>query len=823
MTGLLRDLQSVLRQARRTPGFVVTASLTLALGIGANTAIFSVINGFLRPLPVPNPEQIVVVALNMAGDETGLRYRFSLKALQDYRERVTQFSDVFAFDLRISGITVNGKTTQFLHSAVTGNFFEGLRLHPAAGRLFVAGEGEQPMSEAIIVLSHNYWLKHFGGDQSVVGTIVRFDGTPATIVGVAPSGFKGLMEGTEMDGFVPLSLSRRVDAAPDRFFNDRTARRLTMFARLRPGVSLREAQAAVDVVAAQLVAEHPAEEKGTSARVVAETLARPMPWQILTSLLPFIRYFLFVLSSVVLLIACMNVANILLVRVTVREREMAVRASLGASRARLIRLLLIESLMLAALGTSLGIAVGKVLSLMFVDSINIGTDLPFRLDAYFDWKVFTYTAVAAIATGVIVGILPARRASRANVTGLLHDGGRSGSVSRSRQRVRNALVVAQVAGSLVLLIIAGLFVRNLTQAQRVDLGFDPHNVFTARLDTLNIGMSEARSNAFYDELHRRLNNLPGVESASLSFGVPLSWIFGAYVASPEGDDSDDVPKPAIGCNSVTPDYFNTLRIHVERGRGFTDQDAAGSKRVAIVNQVLASRFWPGQDPIGKRIEIPALPGQPWEVVGVAGMTKNYAIFEYPLPYFYIPNAQNPSFLRTLSVRSSAPLDDIRLRVEREIAALEPELPIADAKSLDEMIGGNIGFVLFRVGAWQATSMGVLGLALAIIGVYGVVSYQTTQREKEIGIRMALGAVPWDVRRLVLRQGIAMVLGGVGIGLVVTLVATTMMGRMIVLVSTTDPITFITVTSALVIAALAACYLPARRATKVEPVTVLRQE
>ncbi len=289
--------------------------------------------------------------------------------------------------------------------------------------------------------------------------------------------------------------------------------------------------------------------------------------------------------------------------------------------------------------------------------------------------------------------------------------------------------------------------RNLTQAQRVDLGFDPHNVFTARLDTLNIGLSEARSSAFYDELHRRLNNLPGVESASLSFGVPLGWVFGSYIAAPEGDDKDDVTEAG---DRMQQRHARLLQrrsgFRIERGRGFTDQDAAGSKRVAIINQVLASRFWPGQDPIGKRIEISALPGQPWEVVGVAGMTKNFAIFEYPLPYFYIPSAQNPSSLRTLSVRSAAPIDDIRLRVEREIAALEPELPIADAKSLDEMIGGNIGFVLFRVGAWQATSMGVLGLALAIIGVYGVVSYQTTQREKEIGIRMALGAVPWDVRR-----------------------------------------------------------------------------
>ena len=274
---------------------------------------------------------------------------------------------------------------------------------------------------------------------------------------------------------------------------------------------------------------------------------------------------------------------------------------------------------------------------------------------------------------------------------------------------------------------------------------------------------------------------------------------------------------------MSPEYFETLGIPIVRGRGFGDQDVRGTKRVAIINDVLAGRFWPGQDPIGKRIVVPATPGEPWEVVGIARTTKYLAVFEHPLPHFYLPLAQNPSFLRTLAVRASMPLSELRVRIEREIAALEPELPIADHKPLADLIAGNLGFVLFRVGAWQATSMGLLGLTLAVIGVYGVVSYQTQQREREIGIRMALGAMPGDVRRLVLGQGVTMVLAGIGIGLVITLILTTVLGRMLVLVSATDPLTFVAVTGALTIAAMVACYLPAMRATRVEPVTVLRQE
>jgi putative ABC transport system permease protein len=348
-------------------------------------------------------------------------------------------------------------------------------------------------------------------------------------------------------------------------------------------------------------------------------------------------------------------------------------------------------------------------------------------------------------------------------------------------------------------------------------------VLTARLDTQQIGYDEARSEAFYRELDRRIRALPGVESTSLSFTIPLSYIAGGYVAHAEGDaGATGEPRPAIGCNTVTPGYFETLRIPIVRGRGFDDRDAKDAPRVAIVNQTLAARFWPNQDPLGKRIEIPVIGGLPWLVVGVAADSKYLALFEPALPYFYLPQAQNPSLMRALQIRSSAPPADLRARVRREIEALEPGLPIADFKTLREVLEGNIGFVLFSVGALQATAMSVLGLVLAVVGVYGLVSFRTAQRSREIGIRMALGAVPADVRRLVLRQGAALVLAGIAIGLVLTGLLASMLTK-VLLVGASDPAAFALATALLTASAFTACYLPARRAMRVEPIAALRHE
>jgi predicted permease len=821
---MLQDLRYLLRQLRRSPAFGAVAVVTLALGIGANTAIFSLLNAFLRPLPVPDAGQLVVISNVMPGDETGLRFRFSFPALQDYRARATVFSDVFAYDIRIGGLSVNGKTLQFTYQMVSGNLFPALRLAPAAGRLFSSGEGERPNSEAVLVLGYGYWQRRFGGDRGVIGTVARFDGMPIRIVGVAPQGFRGLVDSAEMDGYVPLGTAPRFGRTADEFFTDRSRRGVMMLARLRPGVTLAQAQANVDLVARQLAAEYPATERGTTATVIPEPYARPFPMATLITILPLIRAILLVLSTVVLIIACTNVANLLLIRATVREREMAVRASLGASRARLIGALLIESGVLAVCGTALGLGLGWVLNVMLLRTIDLGTSFNFSLDPRFDWAVFTYAALTAIVTGLVVGALPARKASRASVTGLLHEDSRTGSAGATRNRVRQALVVAQIAGSLVLLIVAGLCVRNLRAAQRIDLGFNADQVLTARLDTLNIGMDGAHSAAFYDELRRRAQAMPGVTSASLSFSIPLGWIFGGYQVRREDDVPSDLePRPAIGTNSVSPEYFDTLQIPITRGRVFTSQDDLASTRVAIVNEALARRLWPDQEPIRKRVVISAFPNDRWQVVGVAKTTKYLAVFEHDLPHLYLPLAQNPSTLRQIEVRSTAPLAETRERLAGVIGELEPDLPIADMKSLRQTVNGNLGFVLFHVGAWQAGAMGTLGLVLALIGIYGVVSYQTSQRAKEIGIRIALGAEPDDVRGLVLRQGAWLIGIGIAAGLVLTFTLTAAVGKVLVLVSATDPLTFVVVTVLLAASALAACYIPAHRATRVPPVEALRHE
>jgi predicted permease len=827
---VIEDLRFALRQIQRAPGFAIAAVLTLALGIGANTAIFSIINGFFRPLPVPEPDRIVILSASMPGDETGLRYRFSFPALEEFRKANDVFSDVFGFFVRLGGITIDGRTTQFVHQSVTGNFFTGLGLTPAAGRLFHPGEGEDQTSETVIVLGHSYWMKHFGGDPAVIGKNVRFDGVAARIVGVAPAGFRGMFEGADMDGYLSIGGTRWIVGAP-RVLTDRSTRLMTTVARLAPGVSLARAQAAADVIARDLAAAYPTTDGRTAVRVVPETRARPVPMPFLSSLMPTVRALLLTLASLVLLIACMNVANLLLVRATVRQREMATRVALGAGRWRLLRLLLVESLLLSMLGAVLGVVLGSWSSSLFGGSLDVAMEVPLHLDFHFDWRVFSYALVIACATGLIVGILPALRASRTEVTELLHDGGRAGSAGGRRQRARSLLVVAQVAGSVVLLIVAGLFVRTLREAQRLDLGFDPQQVLIARLDPHQIGYDEARATTFFDELDRRVRELPGVESNSMSFSVPLGWIFASSVVLPEGAvASPDEPGASIGRNVVSPAYFETMRIPILHGRGFTELDVPGSPPVAIVNETLAARLWPNQDPIGRRFTVADASVWPegkadvmWQVVGVARDSKYLAVFEAPLPHFYLPIAQVPSFLRSLQIRSALPPELLGARLRDQVAQLDPDMPIADIRPLTEGLAGNIGFLLFRVGAMQAASLGGLGLVLAVIGVYGVVSYRAAQRAREIGIRLALGAQPGDVRTMVLRQGAVLVLGGMSVGLGVMLALGRLLAGLVVMVSVTDPLTFAGVAALLSATALAACYIPARRAMRVDPAVALRHE
>ena len=816
------DVRFAVRQIRRSPGFAISAVLTLALGIGANTGIFSLLNGYLRPLPVPNADRIVVLASEMPGDDTGFRFGFSFPALKDYRAETSVFSDVFGFQTRIGGLTANGKTTQFLYHAVTGNLFSGLQLAPILGRALEGTEGEHDSDEPVVILAYQFWQRRFGGDPAVVGTVVRIDGTPARVIGVTPREFHGLYQGAEIEGFVPLGTLLGRSSRPNRLFTDRTFRTLTVVARLRPGVSVESAQAAVDVVAQRLQRTYP-QEKDVTARVIPEPLARPVPMRFLSSLMPLLRGSLLGLATLVLLIACMNVANLLLVRGTVRQREMAMRAALGSGPARMIRLLLCESLLLAFAGMAAGLLLARWATGLFLGTIDIGSDLPLNLDFHYDWRVFLYAGAISGVTGLLMGIVPALRASRVDVRALLHDGGH-GTAGAGRQRLRSAMVVAQVAGSLVLLIVAGLCMRSLQRAQFVDLGFDATNIITARLDPHQIGYNVGRSIAFYDELERRLSGLPGVDAVSMSFSVPTGYIVDGAPVAKEGEVlGTEEPRSNVTCNTVTPSFFETLKIPIVHGRSFTAQDTDTAPLVVIVNETLARQLWPGEDPIGKRLVITRSEGRLWQVVGVARDSKYIAVFEGPLPHMYFAMKQSPFFMRVVYVRSPAPPEALKMLVGREIHALDADMPIADARPLREIVEGGIGFVLFHIGSVQAGAMGVLGLILAVVGVYGVVSYGASLRTREMGIRVALGASPAAVRGLVLRQGSVLVIVGIVVGLAIAAAVTRTLSTFFVLVGSLDILTFVAVTGLLGAIALVACYLPARRAMRVDPMTALRHE
>jgi len=816
MQTLLQDLRYASRQLWTNWGFTLLVVLTVSLGIGANTAIFSLVYGTLKPLPTHDPEQIVALAAQTKGDETGFRYRFSFPALQDFRQQADRFSDVFGFAIDQGGVSIGGKPFPFMYGEVTGNLFSALAIHPALGRLIEPGEGENPGADPTVVLGYTFWQKRYGGRADIVGQQIRINGVSVRVLGVTPAEFHGPYAGLDLEGYMPLSAYRY----DNTLFTNRGRRPLTILARMKPGVSLHAAQSSVDVLARRLEQQYPATDKDISVRVIPEPEARPTPGSMLAQHNP--EAFLLLLAAVVLALACMNVANLLLVRGTVRQRELAIRAALGSGRARLIRQALTESLLLAMLGAAGGLILGKWGSDGFSSSIDLATDFPTLLDFSFDWHVFAYALTAAVATGLLIGIWPAYRAGRTDAGAALHDGARGASGGPGRQRVRSALVIGQVAGSLMLLIIAGLFMRSLQNAQDLNVGFAPDHLLNARMDPEWAGYDQQRTKDFYRELERRVSALPGVQSASLAFSVPLGYIGSSLPVYIEGRPENPQPL-VIGNNSVDPSYFDTMQIRIVRGRAFTESDDEHVPRAAIVNQTMAARYWPGQDPLGKRFRTGSPAGPFWQVVGVAQDGKYVAVYESPIPYFYMPLAQNYSAMQVLQVRSLGAPEELSARVEREIHSLDPDMPITDLQTMQRALGGLGGFLIFRLGATQAAAMGILGLILAMVGVYGVVSYGAAQRTREIGIRMAMGARPIDILRLVLRQGVTLVGVGVLAGLVLTLAMARVLKRLVLMASATDPYAFVGVTLVLTAVALGACYIPARRAMRVDPMNALRHE
>jgi predicted permease len=815
---LWQDLRFAARMLRKSPGFTAVAVLTLALGIGCNTVIFSLVNAvLLRPLPVNDPHQLVTLSFEQPGG--AFTPVFSYPDYRDIRQQASAaFSDILAYRVGLDGLSVNGQADRIMIHYVTGNYFTLLGVNPALGRLILPSEGEAPGADPVLVLGYSYWQTRFAGDPNVIGKRVLVDGHPVTIVGVAPQQFRSVQAVIDVQGYLPLGMVLVEGNYPHELLTLRNMRMFSLVGRLRPDVTLHQAQTVLRIAEKRLSESYPTLLKGMTLDVQPEPLGR-IPLGGSQRLVAVSALFLG-MAALVLVLACVNLANLLMLRATARAKEIAMRAALGGSRSRLMRQLLTESVVLAFLGAVAGIVLGAWTSRVFSTPQVQG--IPIHLEAHFDWRVFGYAFAATALTSLMLGVLPALRASRVDLPKVAREGGQR--LSAGGQRLRNVLVAAQVAGSFLLLLVAGLLARSLESAQRLDLGFDPSNVVNFSLDPHYLGYDAVQGGQFFEEVLRRVRALPGVESASLGCCGPMipSPLFApvrmdGYIPPP------GQPDPTVFFNQVSRDFFKTLRIPIVRGRAFLASDGRNAPRVAIINETMAERYWPGQYPIGRKFQF-AGDSRPWmQVAGVVKDGKYLAISDRPQPYFYVPLEQNYGSSEVLLVRSHTAAETVMEEVRKEINALAPGLPVTGVETMLQQLDESGGLGSLRRNAFLAAGLGALGLALAVVGLYGVVSYTANQRTREIGIRMALGAQASSIRRLILGHGVRVVCAGLAVGAALSLAAAPVVRRFLIGISPTDPIAYAEVALLLVFVTLTACYIPVRRAMRVDPMVALRSE
>jgi len=815
METLWTDIRYGIRVLVKTPGLTLIGILTLALGVGLNTAVFSVVNAvILRPLPVRDSERLVVVTTQRSS--SGRLSGVSFPDLQDYRGATRDvFEDIAGYSVGFVGLTPeDGRPDRVLATWVTGNYFPLLDLRPAVGRLIRADEDDPGRVDSIVILGYSTWRRRFGGEPSIVGRATKVNGRPVTIVGVAPPEFFGTFAFSDSEVYLP------VNWAGGGELEERAARSLHTVARLRAGVTIAQAQAALDIVAARLERQFPDTNKDVVSKVLPERLARPEEDNARTNAVG--TTIMTVLVGLVLIIAAVNVTNLSLARAIGRQREIAIRAALGAGRGRLVRQLLTESLMLAALGGGAGVLFAAW-SGSLLARIKLPGDLPVRFDFHLDWRVLVYAGAAVLFTGMLVGVTPPLRASRVDLDEMLRDNGLGSQSGGDRHGMRRALVAAQIAVCFVLLVAAGLFIRSLARAEHLDLGFEGTDVLNIYMDVGQLGYTETQGRAFFDDIEQRVRAVPGVEDLSFALLIPMGYVNTTDAIDIDGQRAHAGKRPFAGQNAVGPHYFATMRIPIIHGRSFTEKDDGPARRVGVVNERFAEQFWPGRDPLGKRFSYTG-PNGPWvEVVGVTRTGKYRFLFENPWPYFYVPLAQHYTGLRVLQVRTSLPPEILAASIERIIHAREPELVLFDVQSMARALGGGYGLFLVRAAAVGGAIFGILGLALALVGLYGTVSYMASQRTHEIGVRMALGATPRHVLRLTLKQGMAPVAAGLGIGLLGAIAATRSMSSLLYGGTANDPLTFAGVALLLAVAALGASYVPARRAVQIDPMVALRHE
>ena len=820
MENLLKDLRYALRVLRKTPGFAMIAILALGLGIGANTAIFSVFNGMLwRPLPVKDPQQLVVLASKAPAIDFPLN--LSYPDFLDYRQLKSVFYDMVAYAPSPVNFVAEGRPERAWAEMVSGSYFSVLGLGAVRGRTFAADEGWVAGKDALIVLGYKYWQQRFGGDDQVIGRTVQVNQHPFTIIGVAPEKFHGCYYFLEPDIYVPLTSLPLLDPNQAETLNRRTASYLRVLARLQPGVTPAQAMAAAEPTDRRLSQEFPDSHKDQKSLVIPELAARPEPG--LGEFMSKAVVVFMLLVGLVLLIACANVANLILARANGRRKEIATRTALGATRWRMMGQLLTESILLALCGGIAGLLLARWAALALM-SIHIPTDIPLHLfDLRMDWRVFTFSFLAALLTGVVAGILPALQGSRTDLADVLKAGGRSGGASTGQHRFRNALVVAQVAVSLVLLACAGFFIRSFQNSARVDMGFRVDHTLMMSTDVGLQGYSEGRGLQFYKQVSERVRALPGVRNAAFASYIPMGYANSLVNVFPEGQAIDDKSQTETAFDDrVEPAYFRTAGVPVIEGREFTEADTATAPKVAIVNETFAKKIWPGQDVVGKVFRTEKN-GPPIQVVGLTKTGKYLFLYESPQLYVYFPMAQKYYSSGTLMVFSEGDPQQLTAAVRGQIHQLDAGLPVFAVTTMEAHVKYGKPLLPARLGAMLVGAFGVLGLALATIGVYGVVSYSVSQRSQEIGIRTALGAQRWNVLGMVLRQGMTMAVIGTSIGIALAFLLFRGLHSVLYGVQSTDLVTLAAVSMLLLAVAFAASYVPALRATRVDPVAALREE
>lgn len=816
MRDFVQDLRYAIRQMGRKPGLTIFAVLSLALGIGANSTIFSLVNAILfRDMAAERPQELVEV---YSGQEGEFQYAtWSYPDYADVRQWNTVFSDLSALNLTIATHDDGRRTELLFGEQVSANFFGLLGVKPVLGRDFLPEEDVTEGTHPVVLLGHRFWTRRLGGDPAIVGKTLKLNGHHLTVIGVMSDRFKGSFPGVSSDFWVTMHMGEAL--AENSQLERRGSRSLFARGRLKPGVSVEQAQAQLTALAGRLRSAYPEECEGLTFSLVPtrEVVLNPE----IDGPIFGVAGLLMAIVGLVLLIACSNIANLLLVRAAERRREIAVRLALGAGRGRLIRQLLTESVLLALLGGVAGLLIALWTARLIV-AFKPPLPIPLNLDVPLDWRVLTFTMGIALLTGILCGLAPALQSTRPGVVAALKD--EEGGLSRRHRKLglRNLLVVAQVATSALLLVGAGLFLRSLGNAQSIDPGFSLRNGVAVQL-ALGLGgaYNEEQGRVFYDRLLQRVRALPGVRSASYVDHLPLALNIRTSDLQIEGRP---VPQQGeeleVDTTGAMPGYFETMGIPLLRGRGFQTADGPKAARVAIINETAARRFWPGEDPLGKRLRLDE--DDSWmTVIGVAKDGKYRTLGESARPFVYSNNLQEYSSFMTLVVATDGSEQAMLEQVRRELDAIDPNVPIFNLSTMSK----HLSVILFpaRLGAALLAAFGLLGLLLAGIGLYGVVAASVARRTREVGIRMSLGAKRSDVLKLMVREGMTLTGIGLALGLGLALIASQVLRGMLYGIGAHDPVTYGAVALVLGTIALLANLVPAGRATQVQPVVALKRD